>query len=584
MKTHSPAPPLHMGTDYLVILKPEAKMSRVGRPSERKEFWNSSHPFEFDNGDRHRLFERNGRLEVEGPDSSLPLKPGVPVEVPGLGLLTLIAPKRTCPGYHQPLEATRPQIGAQSDLYVFHGVGQTILEFDPFAPHSDLFDVSSNGKRVFQMLHSSSGIQVQPISCTLTIEQQNATPIRLGSGETFVIPFRALQDFTIRLNDHWWKPRLLHAREIDETTATPDADSTRFLRTIKSVSISFILSLFVLWTVTPHVNDPKKESVQPRMTVVQLKKTGPVAKRLKPAPTPPPAPKMAAKIKPTPPPAPKAAKPVQITQKKIPKPTITHQARKPQHRNTVPKAIPKIVKAIPRSKPALSQAPPRLKSLDFLGSISKMPQPKGMPAVLSAELQADNSRYQNMIQGTDRKAITQSSNLSKWVNVASADTGPVDTRSSRGINSNAAAASGAGSHVKGLNQVQGRVSLASLRMDGGDGTIGSSLGESQGLQVSGAGNIPDSAIMKVLSRYLEKFQYCYEKSLLKNPGLSGNLMMQWTITQRGQTASPKVIRSQLNDSAVHSCMQNELARIPFPKPNGGPVTVRYPFTFSSSML
>ena len=113
--------------------------------------------------------------------------------------------------------------------------------------------------------------------------------------------------------------------------------------------------------------------------------------------------------------------------------------------------------------------------------------------------------------------------------------------------------------------------------------MGSALGGSS-FSISGSGKVSDAAILKILEKNMQKFQYCYEKALLKNASLAGQLTMEWTIETSGSTTHVKVVKSQLNNGSLHQCMNTELSRISFPNPKGGAVIVKYPFAFSSSQI
>jgi hypothetical protein len=172
---------------------------------------------------------------------------------------------------------------------------------------------------------------------------------------------------------------------------------------------------------------------------------------------------------------------------------------------------------------------------------------------------------------------SKSSVLSNMASRSGSD-GEINTRTSRNMSSDGVPG-GTGRH-KGLNEVQGRVSLAAL---GGGGDLGSSL-SGRGISMSGAGHISEAAVEKALSRYLEKFQYCYEKALLSDSTLAGNILMQWVISQEGVPESITVVRSQMNNQKLHQCISKILSGIKFPTPQGGAVTIKYPFAFSPSSL
>jgi hypothetical protein len=166
--------------------------------------------------------------------------------------------------------------------------------------------------------------------------------------------------------------------------------------------------------------------------------------------------------------------------------------------------------------------------------------------------------------------------------------GPINTNGSRGMGTGSMyGAAGSGGEGKALNGVEGKVTLAALYTDGpGGGTdMSGAFGDGAGgIEVSGMGSVDQSALEKALARRLEKFQYCYEKALLSDASLSGNIMMGWSINTSGKAWKIKVVKSQMNNNKLHGCITKEIRGIPFPRPKGGELYVKFPFNFSSSTL
>jgi hypothetical protein len=154
--------------------------------------------------------------------------------------------------------------------------------------------------------------------------------------------------------------------------------------------------------------------------------------------------------------------------------------------------------------------------------------------------------------------------------------GTVATRSGKQINGSALSGGIRGGSVGG--KVRGKVRVG---RGPGDGSFG--LG-SASVKIEGQGSISQSALEATMRRYLERFQYCYEKALLSDGAVSGNALLSWTINELGQPSNVSVVRSQLNNEGLHGCLGKEIKRISFPKPEGGAVIVKYPFNFSSSAL
>ncbi len=99
-------------------------------------------------------------------------------------------------------------------------------------------------------------------------------------------------------------------------------------------------------------------------------------------------------------------------------------------------------------------------------------------------------------------------------------------------------------------------------------------------KVSG-GSLPREAVAKVINEHLSEVRGCYERALLKSPGLAGKLQLEWTIDSRGKVSEIKVKTSTLRGAEVPNCIVSSLKAWTFPPPKGGRVIVSYPFLFNS---
>jgi TonB family protein len=95
------------------------------------------------------------------------------------------------------------------------------------------------------------------------------------------------------------------------------------------------------------------------------------------------------------------------------------------------------------------------------------------------------------------------------------------------------------------------------------------------------GNIDRDAVAKCINSHLQEVRGCYERALIKDPGLAGKVVLEWTISQTGSVATAKTKSSSLRNSAVESCILSTLKTWQFPKPRGGVVIISYPFLFNS---
>jgi hypothetical protein len=95
-------------------------------------------------------------------------------------------------------------------------------------------------------------------------------------------------------------------------------------------------------------------------------------------------------------------------------------------------------------------------------------------------------------------------------------------------------------------------------------------------QPNAQGDLDKGAIRRTVKKAMPEIQACYEKALLKQPGLAGTVQTQFFITPKGtvQEASASGV-----DDEVAKCVAQVIKKLEFPKPvGGGGVQVNYPFT------
>ncbi|WP_225409852.1 AgmX/PglI C-terminal domain-containing protein [Stigmatella hybrida] len=116
----------------------------------------------------------------------------------------------------------------------------------------------------------------------------------------------------------------------------------------------------------------------------------------------------------------------------------------------------------------------------------------------------------------------------------------------------------------------------------GKGKVGGTVTRATARSVSAAqGSIDREAVAKVINSHLQEVHACYERALLKDPGLAGKVVLEWTIGGNGRVAAAKTKSSTLRNSAVESCILSNLKTWAFPSPKGGVVIITYPFLFNS---
>src|SRR3569832_265159 len=96
------------------------------------------------------------------------------------------------------------------------------------------------------------------------------------------------------------------------------------------------------------------------------------------------------------------------------------------------------------------------------------------------------------------------------------------------------------------------------------------------------GELDPSIVSKEVRSRLGAIKACYERALKRNPSLSGQVVVHWTITAAGTVSGIDVENDTLGDSEGASCIKSLVARWRFPAPAGGAVEVSFPFVFQAS--
>jgi TonB family protein len=94
------------------------------------------------------------------------------------------------------------------------------------------------------------------------------------------------------------------------------------------------------------------------------------------------------------------------------------------------------------------------------------------------------------------------------------------------------------------------------------------------LEIS-VGSMGKDTVRKVMKDHVSKLQYCYEQTLLANPGIEGRVMAKFTIDPQGSVENVKCAGVHPD---VESCVEKAVKDMKFP-PQANKVEVQYPFTF-----
>lgn len=96
------------------------------------------------------------------------------------------------------------------------------------------------------------------------------------------------------------------------------------------------------------------------------------------------------------------------------------------------------------------------------------------------------------------------------------------------------------------------------------------------------GNLDRELIKRVIRRHINEIKFCYEKSLVRNPGIEGRAMVSFTIGTNGSVVASSMQSSSLKHPETEACMVQAVRRWEFPKPQNGIVMITYPFVLRPS--
>ncbi len=136
--------------------------------------------------------------------------------------------------------------------------------------------------------------------------------------------------------------------------------------------------------------------------------------------------------------------------------------------------------------------------------------------------------------------------------------------------------------------------LGSLRAAGGDATkaraeggaiqerrIRGKVAFQSGDEIGGAGIFDQSQVTRMIRGRQSAFRRCYETALRNNPSLSGKVVVEFTIQERGNVSSARAVENTTNDPGLGTCVMGVVRSLRWREgPEGGSVTFAYPFVFA----
>lgn len=98
-------------------------------------------------------------------------------------------------------------------------------------------------------------------------------------------------------------------------------------------------------------------------------------------------------------------------------------------------------------------------------------------------------------------------------------------------------------------------------------------------KTTSSGRLAPEVIQKRVRANFGSMRTCYENGLRSDPKLKGRVVVRFVIGTDGSVTSV-TSSGDIPDEAVKSCVAEAVRKITFPTPEGGTVTVSYPFVFT----
>jgi hypothetical protein len=93
------------------------------------------------------------------------------------------------------------------------------------------------------------------------------------------------------------------------------------------------------------------------------------------------------------------------------------------------------------------------------------------------------------------------------------------------------------------------------------------------------GSLSRGEVMAVINRAMGRITRCYEAALNRSAAVSGRIVFEWTIQPTGATAGVRQASSTIADPTLSNCIAGVIRGLRFPRPQGGPVSISFPFMF-----
>lgn len=230
-----------------------------------------------------------------------------------------------------------------------------------------------------------------------------------------------------------------------------------------------------------------------------------------------------------------------------------------------------------KPKPVVDKPAPPIDAKAHAEEVKKTVASKTIIGVLGSGMGAEGSSILDTMRNERAGvAIDNAFKDATGVAVADNDTEGRDRR---------ARAAGGGS-VAGINSDDLRAADGTGKVETGakaqEVQVRGSVKASEAPETFGTGTLETSKIASAVKGRISGVKNCYEKELKRNPKLVGKIVMQFTINEGGRVMDVSAKSDSMGEPAVAECIKSQMDRWRFPPPEGGTVTVSFPFIFAPS--
>lgn len=107
------------------------------------------------------------------------------------------------------------------------------------------------------------------------------------------------------------------------------------------------------------------------------------------------------------------------------------------------------------------------------------------------------------------------------------------------------------------------------------------LGNASAASPPSSGGLDADVIRRIVRAHLAEVRLCYEQALTRDPAAGGKIEVTFTIGEQGRVTAATAASDGAANKGLGDCIAAAVRRWVFPRPSGGPQTVKYPFVLNA---